>query len=83
MGHLIPMAFNSIIIILIGNAHPWASMGMNVTIIAFSFDKEKWNGTIIGLPQPNPWESMGKNVTVIGFLRSTPGSTKGNFQKKT
>ena len=47
MGHFIPMAFNSIIIILIGHAHPWASMGKNVTVIGKKFTKKKWNVTVI------------------------------------
>ena len=41
MGHLIPMAFNSIIIILIGHAHPWALMGKNVTVIVARCLNEK------------------------------------------
>ncbi len=41
MGHLIPMAFNNIIIILIGNAHPWALMGKNVTVIGKTLTNEK------------------------------------------
>ena len=47
MGHLIPMAFNSIIIILIGHAHPWALMGKNVTVIVLTFTNKKWNVTVI------------------------------------
>ena len=77
------MAFNSIIIILIGNAHPWALMGKNVTVIACRCLKKKWNVTVIGLLKPTPWASMGMNVTVIGVEKPTPCSTKGNFQKKT
>ena len=49
MGHLIPMAFNSIII-LIGHAHPWALMGKSVTVIVSTKVKEEWNVTVIGLP---------------------------------
>ena len=49
MGHLIPMAFNSIIIILIGNAHPWALMGKNVTVIVSPLTYKKWNVTVIDL----------------------------------
>ena len=48
MGHLIPMAFNSIIIILIGHAHPWALMGKNVTVIGATRPKKKGNVTVIG-----------------------------------
>ena len=47
MGHLIPMAFNSIIIILIGHAHPWALMGKDVTVIVQRVTRKKWNVTVI------------------------------------
>ena len=67
MGHLIPMAFNSIIIILIGHAHPWALMGKNVTVIDEPLAKKKWNVTVILFAKPTPWALMAKNVTVIGF----------------
>ena len=65
MGHLIPMAFNSIIIILIGNADPWALMGKNVTVIVSLKVKKKWNVTVIALASADPGASMAKNVTVI------------------
>ena len=48
MGHLIPIAFNSIVIILIGHVHSWALMGENVTVIVYSKVNEKWNVTVIG-----------------------------------
>ncbi len=68
MGHLIPMAFNSILIILIGHYHPWASMAKNVTIIvSLKVKKVKLDSNCVeeGGSLADPWVSMGKNVTVI------------------
>ena len=71
MGHLILMAFNSIIIILISHAHPWASMGKNVTVIGRTLTLKKWNVTVIVFTKPTPWASMPKNVTVIVLSKVT------------